>query len=91
MLSAAAALDSKSGFEDSCEIFRWLDGLKRKYTLKVENVALKKLKDWKITEREVVHRSGDFFSIIAVSVEAETREIGAWTQPLLKQARAWMK
>ncbi len=86
VLSAAETLEFEGNFSDSPEILQWLDSLKEKYKLKVEKISLNKVKDWQITDKEVIHKLGKYFSIIAVAVEAETREVENWTQPLLKQA-----
>jgi oxidase EvaA len=67
------------------EIISWLTELKTKYSIVVERIPLKSLKQWRWTDREISHEAHPFFSVIAVSVEAGTREVSSWTQPLLKE------
>lgn len=66
------------------EIISWYTNLKSTYELFVTQVSLKNLSDWVITPEDIHHKSGRFFSVIGVSVEAGTREVTQWTQPLLK-------
>lgn len=81
--------------EDCClhsksEIISWLEGFKSKYQCCVETIALRDVKGWQITDREIGHETKKFFSVIAVSVEAQGREVASWSQPLLKQASIGM-
>jgi oxidase EvaA len=67
------------------EIISWFTELKTKYTMVVEQIALKDVARWKRTAMEICHEEHPLFSVIAVSVEAGTREVFNWTQPLLKE------
>jgi oxidase EvaA len=67
------------------EIISWFTELKTKYHMTVERIPLKEVKQWKQTDREICHEKHPYFSVIAVSVEAGTREVFSWTQPLLKE------
>ncbi|MCX5902644.1 MAG: NDP-hexose 2,3-dehydratase family protein [Proteobacteria bacterium] len=67
------------------EIISWFTELKTKYHITVERIPLKNVKQWKRTDREISHEEHPLFSVIAVSVEAGTREVFSWTQPLLKE------
>jgi oxidase EvaA len=67
------------------EIISWFTELKTKYHVIVERISLKEVKQWKQTDREICHEEHPYFSVIAVSVEAGTREVFSWTQPLLKE------
>jgi len=72
------------------EIINWLERLKNKYQCQVETIALRDVKGWQIGDREISHKANKFFSVIAVSVEAENREVTNWNQPLLKQTSIGM-
>lgn len=67
------------------DIISWLTLLKTKYHMHVEPIPLKDLTLWQRTDMEISHSTCPFFSVIAVSVEAGTREVFSWTQPLLKE------
>jgi oxidase EvaA len=38
---------------------------------------------WDYTGSSISHQSGNYFSVIAVNVEAESREVRSWSQPLI--------
>ena len=50
-------------------------------------MPLKNICNWEKTERGIHHISQSFFSIIAVDVQANSREVSSWTQPMLKDLR----
>jgi len=85
--SVFASLLSRDEHADSttAEIISWFTELKTKYHIAVERIPLKNVKQWKRTDREISHKEHPLFSVIAVSVEAGTREVFSWTQPLLKE------
>ncbi|RJQ56218.1 MAG: hypothetical protein C4526_02175 [Nitrospiraceae bacterium] len=77
-------IDEKRALHNTDEIISWFTELKTKYYMKVENIPLKAVSGWICTDKEIHHESGQFFSVIAVSVTAGSREVLTWTQPLLK-------
>ncbi len=87
---AAAAVeslfDADHGLHAVDEIISWFTDMKVRYTLNVERIPLKFVKGWRIDERAIRHETGRYFSVIAVRVETDSREIGAWTQPIVKPA-----
>jgi len=66
------------------EILNWITKLMVKYTLTVELVGLKYIKDWITGEYEIRHISDSYFRVNAVKVEASTREVARWCQPMNK-------
>lgn len=69
----------------TADIISWFTELKTKYQIAVERIPLKDVKQWKQSDREICHEKYPLFSVIAVSVEAGTREVFSWTQPLIKE------
>jgi oxidase EvaA len=69
---------------DLAEIDAWLATLKQKYSITSKLKPLLDLNDWEISDNEIRHKSEPFFSVIAVSVQASSREVTEWDQPLLK-------
>lgn len=63
----------------------WFTELKTKYSIHVERIPLKDVRGWQRTDCEIRHERYPFFSVIAVAVEAGTREVFSWTQPLLME------
>jgi oxidase EvaA len=66
------------------EILSWLTEFKTTYEIAVERMPLNQLRHWVQTRHEIRHETGRYFSVMAVSVKAESREVVSWTQPLLK-------
>jgi dTDP-4-dehydro-6-deoxy-alpha-D-glucopyranose 2,3-dehydratase len=66
------------------EIISWFTELKATSRLSVERIPLNQARGWVLTDREIRHETGRYFSVIAVSVDASSREVMKWTQPLLK-------
>lgn len=69
---------------DFDEIVRWFTRLKLRYELEVQRIPLKDVRDWRRDEMDISHREERFFSVIAVEAAASNREVGHWTQPLVK-------
>jgi oxidase EvaA len=66
------------------DIVSWFTELRTKYDLTVERIPLNQVNQWVCDEWEIRHIHHRHFSVIGVSVEANNREVGYWTQPLLK-------
>lgn len=76
---------SSDGSAHSIErILSWVTELKFRYELNVEQIPLKYVQNWKRLDDCICHDEGKYFSVIAVRVRAENREVGYWTQPLMK-------
>jgi len=71
----------------TAQIISWFTELKTKYHIAVQRIALKDVKQWERTDMEIRHEKNPLFSVIAVSVEAGTREVFSWTQPLVKESQ----
>ncbi len=74
--------------DDVTPILNWLEGKRKSYAVKVEEIGIKNLDKWHVEEKtgNIFHESGKFFSIIGVKVEgAKGREVSSWTQPMVKQ------
>ena len=73
---------------DIANILKWLEKKSKEYPVKTEEMAITALDKWKVDTQtgNISHDSGKFFSIIGVRVTgAEGREVGSWTQPMIKQ------
>lgn len=66
------------------EIISWFTELKTRYELALDPIPLNRIRNWVLTDREIHHETGQYFSVIAVAVQADNREVLCWTQPLLK-------
>jgi len=66
------------------EILSWFANLKSKYELFVEKIPLKQVREWVIGDDDIHHETGKYFSVIAVDVGIDNREVPRWTQPMVK-------
>ena len=66
------------------EIISWFTEQKFSYELEVERIPLTRVREWERTDTEIRHVEGRYFSVIACRVEADNREVPAWTQPMVK-------
>jgi oxidase EvaA len=81
-----SALDRNPVVHTLDEIISWFTKLKTRYELEVSRIPLNALRRWTQTDWEIRHETGQYFSVIAVGVEAGTREVQRWTQPLLRHS-----
>ncbi len=65
------------------KILSWYIDQKVKYEVELEKIPLSSMKNWKITD-DSIERDPNYFSVIAVKVEALNREVLSWTQPMIK-------
>ena len=77
-------LDRKPVHHTLDEIISWFTELKTRYQVSLETIGLDELRQWVQTDTEIRHETGQYFSVIAVAVQAGNREVFSWTQPLLK-------
>tara|TARA_B100000315_G_C14519997_1_gene561075 strand:- start:452 stop:1468 length:1017 start_codon:yes stop_codon:yes gene_type:complete len=66
------------------EVLNWVTRLMVKYSLTVKLIGLKHVKHWTVDEYEIRHETGSFFQVNSVQVEASTREVTRWNQPMIK-------
>jgi len=69
-------------FQDTSQAAVWLQKIRSKYFLKVEEVSLLQLDSWKVTDSKIIRKDGAQFSIIQIAVESE-REVSTWDQPIV--------
>ena len=69
------------------EIISWITNLKTKFELDIEFIGLKNISNWERLEYSIKHSLSKYFSVIAVNIEIESREVKRWGQPLIKPAQ----
>lgn len=72
----------EKGIHTNQKLMGWFIDQKVKYELDVKRIPLSKLKTWYQSDNNI--SKNNFFSIIGISVEAETREVTSWSQPMIK-------
>lgn len=79
-----SALDISASLFSFDEILNWLSALKCRYEVQVTSKSLFDVREWIITDREMVHQEEKFFKVIAANIEISNREVSHWTQPLIQ-------
>lgn len=65
-------------------ILSWITNLKTKYELNTYKKSIFELKNWSVQKDIIQHDSKKYFSIIALKVTIENREVNSWDQPMVK-------
>ncbi|PLY16323.1 MAG: NDP-hexose 2,3-dehydratase [Sedimenticola sp.] len=82
MMSAHATSPS---LMDSDQLIARITREKFRTELDVKMVPLKSVRGWNLGADEIAEERGRFFSVIGVRVEADSREVGSWDQPIVRQ------
>ncbi|MFF9559348.1 NDP-hexose 2,3-dehydratase family protein [Streptomyces albus] len=72
------------GLHTSTEIVSWITANQAAHDVETTVVGLRNLPGWRQTDWSVSHERGIFFSVTAVDVVANSREVTGWTQPLIE-------
>lgn len=66
------------------EVQSIIDNLRTHWTLSATLIPLRNILAWQKTDNEIHHIDQSHFSIVAVDVKTNSREVSNWTQPILK-------
>jgi oxidase EvaA len=66
------------------EVLSWITGRLSAHEIAAEPVPLPRIERWIRDEYRIRHELGVYFSVIAVDVATDSREVSAWTQPLIE-------
>lgn len=69
---------------DFDRIISWLTSLKCSVELSVRRKPVDRLEGWRLNDDCLAHKSGRYFSVVGVAVQAGSREVVSWSQPLLE-------
>ncbi|WP_244223731.1 NDP-hexose 2,3-dehydratase family protein [Amycolatopsis circi] len=62
----------------------WLTEIRARGAVRARPVPLAETAGWERDEMSVHHVSGRYFSVVGTAVQAASREVGSWSQPLLE-------
>ncbi|MCX5199466.1 NDP-hexose 2,3-dehydratase family protein [Streptomyces sp. NBC_00249] len=65
------------------QILGWLTEAKSRREFSRRRLPLSEVHGWHRSETEISHAEGKHFTVVAVDVRARTREVSAWSQPLI--------
>ncbi|MFE3588711.1 NDP-hexose 2,3-dehydratase family protein [Streptomyces niveus] len=77
--------DTYARHEDT-ELLSWLTAERARHDVDATLIPLKDVTGWHHDAWSIDHDQGRHFSVVAVSVEAASREVRGWTQPLFAPA-----
>lgn len=66
------------------DLISWLNDAKTQNAIAKRNVPLAGLPGWHRSAADIARDDGRFFRVIAVAVDATTREVRRWTQPMVE-------
>ncbi|MEH0424370.1 NDP-hexose 2,3-dehydratase family protein [Streptomyces sp. B21-083] len=83
VLSCAPYPDDQPGaLHSDTELLSWFTVERSRHDIHSELLPLAGLPGWNRSESSIDHAEGLYFSVVAVRVQAESREVAGWTQPL---------
>ncbi|MFD8591732.1 NDP-hexose 2,3-dehydratase family protein [Streptomyces sp. NPDC059637] len=83
VLSCAPFPDDQPGaLHSDTELLSWFTVERSRHDVHAELVPLAGIPDWKRGASSIDHAEGRYFSVVAVRVQAGSREVSGWTQPL---------
>lgn len=83
-----SALSTIGAIHSLEEIITFLTAFKSVYDLEISQIPLNKLNDWVFGESEIFHAEHKYFTVCAVDVEIDNREVVKWSQPMIEPAQA---
>ena len=76
----------RGALHSDTEVLSWFTGERARYHVRADRMPLAGLPDWLREPMSIARPDGRFFRVIGVSVQAATREVASWTQPLIEPA-----
>jgi len=75
---------SDGGAVPTDQVLRWITEVRSRSEVITAKMPLNALEHWKRDEFAIAHETGRFFELIAVDVQAGSREVRQWTQPMIR-------
>ena len=69
------------------QLIAWITNLKTIYELNVNKISLNRIVNWVKDDFTISHIEKKYFSICAVDVKIENREVNTWSQPIIESAQ----
>ncbi|MFH8571825.1 NDP-hexose 2,3-dehydratase family protein [Streptomyces sp. NPDC017993] len=76
--------DGAAALHTDAELRTWLTAARARHHVRADPVPLAGLPDWVRKEAAIHHAEGHYFDVVATSVQARSREVTSWTQPLIR-------
>lgn len=83
-----SALQREGGVHSNDEIISWLTELKATAEIEVRTLPLRDLPGWRRDELSIHREDRGYFEVIGIAVEADSREVRDWCQPIVRPCAA---
>jgi dTDP-4-dehydro-6-deoxy-alpha-D-glucopyranose 2,3-dehydratase len=74
---------AEQGFQRTDALLSWLTEIRARAEVDVQPCALNAIHGWTRNADEVRRADGGYFTVMAVAVESDSREVVRWTQPMV--------
>ncbi|MFE7650688.1 NDP-hexose 2,3-dehydratase family protein [Streptomyces phaeoluteigriseus] len=74
----------REALHSDTEVRSWFTAERSRHDVRVDPVPLARVTDWVRTPTTIEHVAQRYFRVVAVSVQADSREVTAWSQPLIE-------
>ncbi|MEU1217133.1 NDP-hexose 2,3-dehydratase family protein [Streptomyces sp. NPDC005790] len=81
--ASSPATDTHALHSDT-DLLSWFTSERARHDVSAERVPLAGLTGWVRDEHSIGHEAGRYFNVVAVAVQAGSREVSGWTQPLIE-------
>ena len=82
-----SVLVATHSLHDFRAVISWITGLKSRYELSVDRIALRQVSQWHDEDGTIRRADGKYFSVIGAHVMIQSREVQDWDQPMIKPAQ----
>lgn len=72
-------------FMSTPEILSWMKRQNDEVISAIQQIPLRKLKEWSYRDDRIRHNSGRFFSIDGIHIKTNYRDVSEWDQPIINQ------
>jgi len=76
--------DGTFAMHSDTDLMSWFTAERSRHEVSAEPVPLSSVPGWVRRESSIEHEDGRHFRVVAVSVQAQNREVSDWTQPLFE-------
>ncbi|MBT2426320.1 NDP-hexose 2,3-dehydratase family protein [Streptomyces sp. ISL-112] len=76
--------DERGALHPDIQLRSWFTAERSRHEVRVERLPLADVTDWVRTPTSIEHARQRYFRVVAVSVRADSREVGGWSQPLIE-------
>ncbi|WP_217545765.1 NDP-hexose 2,3-dehydratase family protein [Streptomyces sp. GbtcB6] len=83
-VAALARSRNAGALHSDVELLSWFTAERARQNVRAERVPLAGLPGWVRGTHSIDRHDGRFFRVVALSVEAGSREVSGWTQPLIE-------